>query len=616
MKSDENRPFRVGEVRPSQMLYTYGVGSIVELPNISVMVMGLATWPLDHMDTIHESRLLRAVKSRLSDSVERLMALPKSDDSDEHVLSGIGTPVAVFPRWLYCVSCGLLSKVDSGVFKLKKDLYHPDKTRFEHTNCGNKTSIVVPARFLVACKKGHLDDFPWIEFVHRSAPCDAPSLKLSDTGVSGQAADIWVQCLSCKATRQMSQAFDPENKEALPPCSGNHPHLNGRTEECDEESRAMLLGASNSWFPNIVSIFSIPTETDQLKQVVDKCWDSLSDAETIDDLKKYRKTWVKHGNLPEIKPYSDEELWDAIEARRNQTNSDTAEEDEDNLKIPEWKVFSDPVKAPESDDLKLAAEHPPASFSGLITGVTLAHRLREVSALIAFTRIEAPGESFDESEMDFAGNAPLAGGEITWVPAGEVKGEGVFIQFNEKAIEAWYRKKAVRKREMELFEAWKEWRRIRNIKPYDAGFPGAQYVLLHSFSHALMREMALECGYAAAAIRERIYSATEEMDGISMAGVLIYTAASDSEGTLGGLVSLGRSDRLEQLMTNALDKMKLCSSDPLCAEHDVRPDGKVLHGSACHACLMCPETSCERGNRLLDRSFLVETLGQKGMEFF
>lgn len=380
MRNDENRPLRVGEVRPSQMLYTYGVGSIVELPNISVLMMGLASWNTENMKTIHETRLLRAVKSRLSDSVERLMAPPQPPDSDENLYSTMGAPVAIFPRWLYCVSCGLLADVDSGLFRLRSDPYHPDRTRFEHANCGKKGATVVPSRFLVACKKGHLDDFPWKEFVHQYDECEAPSFRLTDTGLSGQASDVWVKCMTCGKKRQMSLAFDPDNQEILGPCSGKHPHLNGLTEQCDENPRAMLLGASNSWFPNLVSIFSIPTGSDQIQQVVDKYWDDLVEVQDLNVLKFLRKSWEKYVKLPDIKPFSDEELLEAIEAKRNQATSDQEDssEDEDDLKVPEWKVFSDPSKAPESDDLKLAAEPSPPGFRSMISGVTLAHRLREV----------------------------------------------------------------------------------------------------------------------------------------------------------------------------------------------------------------------------------------------
>ena len=143
-----------------------------------------------------------------------------------------------------------------------------------------------------------------------------------------------------------------------------------------------------------------------------------------------------------------------------------------------------------------------------------------------------------------------------------------------------------------------------------------RYILLHSFAHALMRQLVLECGYASASVRERIYSRPPEEEGGPMAGILIYTAAPDSEGTLGGLVSLGRPATLARHMAQALDAAGLCASDPLCAEHPPSQTGRTLHAAACHACLFAPETSCERGNRYLDRSVLVSTVAQADLAFF
>lgn len=98
-----------------------------------------------------------------------------------------------------------------------------------------------------------------------------------------------------------------------------------------------------------------------------------------------------------------------------------------------------------------------------------------------------------------------------------------------------------------------------------------------------------------------------------MSGILLYTSAPDSEGTLGGLVRLGRPDELGRHIGHALRHAELCSSDPLCAEHAYDQEGNTLHGAACHACLFAPETSCERGNKYLDRRLIVRTIrGNKG----
>jgi hypothetical protein len=131
-----------------------------------------------------------------------------------------------------------------------------------------------------------------------------------------------------------------------------------------------------------------------------------------------------------------------------------------------------------------------------------------------------------------------------------------------------------------------------------------------------MRQIVMDCGYSAASIRERLYSRQPEESGGPMAGILLYTAAPDSEGTLGGLVELGDPITLGRHLQQALESVRLCASDPLCAEHHPDKTGRGIHGACCHACQFSPETSCERGNRYLDRSVLVETFSSAQACFF
>ena len=131
-----------------------------------------------------------------------------------------------------------------------------------------------------------------------------------------------------------------------------------------------------------------------------------------------------------------------------------------------------------------------------------------------------------------------------------------------------------------------------------------------------MRQLALESGYASASLSERIYCQEPDAEHEAMAGVLIYTSTPDSEGTLGGLSSLGEPEILGHHIAQALEEMEMCSSDPLCAEHEATHDETSLHWAACHACLFSPETSCESGNRYLDRAILVPTLRQTERAFF
>ncbi len=180
----------------------------------------------------------------------------------------------------------------------------------------------------------------------------------------------------------------------------------------------------------------------------------------------------------------------------------------------------------------------------------------------------------------------------------------------------WQEKAEVQKLQHDFLESHKAWRTLRKLDPPGEHFPGIRLVLLHSLAHALMRQIVLDCGYTAASVRERLYSRQPGEIGGPMAGILLYTAAPDSEGTLGGLVELGDPVTLGRHLEQALESMRLCASDPLCAEH--RPDtlGRTIQGACCHACQFAPETSCERGNRYLDRSVLVNTFTGIGTAFF
>jgi len=190
----------------------------------------------------------------------------------------IGVPVAPFPRWMRCPRCDLLARLGSGVFSLRVDQYHPDRTRYVHSNCNKANEPpVLPVRFLLACRNGHLDDFHWVEYVHGGVrPSHVSILRLREFGVSGEASDIVVRCDTCGASRRMGDAVGPDAASVLPACRGRHPHLRTDSEDaCPEPVRVILLGASNSWFPVTLSTLSIPKSDDRVKQLVDEHWHDL-----------------------------------------------------------------------------------------------------------------------------------------------------------------------------------------------------------------------------------------------------------------------------------------------------------------------------------------------------
>jgi hypothetical protein len=614
-------PSRVGEIRPSQLMHTYGVGAIVDLPKLSVMVTGLEDWPTDplYVKPVVEDRLLMAVRYQLPE-VKKLLSPPVVPDTGLPVdpfesASRVGVPVATFPRWMVCPRCRLLAPLRSGLFKLKEHPYHPDRTVYRHENCPKgKNPEVFPARFLVACESGHLDDFPWVEFVHQGQPDDSPLLRLIEYGASGEARDLEVRCDTCGKRRRLSEAFGYENREKMPMCRSRRPHLRDyEPGECEHHMRAIVLGASNTWFPVVYSTVAIPVEGGRLAQLVDESWAVLQNVTDPVIVGFMRGS----GQLGELASYGDDEIWEAIETRRKQDAGQIPPPSEQpDLKEPEWRVFTQFDPRLNSEDFRLRPVDPPPKYAAFIDQVVLVERLREVRAMVGFTRLDAFGELTDPDLSIQIDPAPISREPPAWVPAAEVRGEGIFFHFNEAKIREWLARRSVRERADAFLEAHKKWRAARFIEPPGDGFPGMRYVLLHTFAHALMRQLALECGYAAASIRERMYARPAEATGGPMAGLLIYTSAPDSEGTLGGLVSLGGPETLERHIGQALEAARLCAGDPLCAEHPPSRRGRTLHASACHACLFAPETSCERGNKYLDRSVLVPTVEREDLAFF
>ncbi|SEF58192.1 protein of unknown function [Thermomonospora echinospora] len=597
---------RVGELRPNQLLHTYGVGAVADLPNLSVILMGLDFWDLAQARILTEDRLLAAVRRKLGPQVETLRTPPYTPEEGNDVFGDwtrVGVPVAAFPRYLRCTDgrCNRLASIDSRLFDLVPSAYSPDKVRYVH-GCrgnGNRRPLAVPARFVLACTTdGHLDDFPWSYYVHRGHVPEGGdhTLQLVERGTSGEAANVFVVC-SCDVSRPMAEAIGQAGERNLPACRGRHPHL-GTFETCGQPTRTLALGATNGWFAMQMRVFSLPKADDELDQLVADHWDALGllaalDEHTAKSFMPTQRCW------PELAVYGADAVWAAIQRHTSRDDDSADDEDELDLASPEWAAFikDDDVELPDFTTKRVRTPQRERSW---LQHVTLVPRLREVSALYGFTRIDAP--EWDVVRTDDRRRARLSREDPTWVPCAEMRGEGIFLRFKEERVAEWERLPEVREREKILREGHERWRAARRLEP--GGWPGIRYLMLHTFAHVLIREFALESGYNATGISERVYARGGENP---MAGVLLYTAAPDSEGTLGGLVSLGHPDRLGPLIRQAFDATRLCSSDPLCSEHDPR-DHERLYGAACHACLFAAETSCERGNHYLDRALVVETL--------
>lgn len=622
MSTDYRR--RVGSVRPSHLMFTSGVGALVDLPNFSVLVRGLDDWDFtgvegqDRWAPIAEPRLLAAVQKILDRGVSELRPAPWMDgiDSDPRgAASRVGVPTMPFPAWLRCTACNELAPIDSQIFGFENDKpRRPHDARFFHDSCGRKKSgkrpLAVAARFVLSCTAGHLDDFPYSHFVHHGQACpkvDQARMQMEDRG-GNLGANVAIKCVACGERRNMREAMGARGLQNLPRCRGRHPHLTRFDPEgCKSPlpPKVLVVGASNQWFAQSLSALYVPAAGNELDSIVEKHWGAVS------GLPKSMYPFGRE-NVPafrELDRWTDDEIHEAVERIRELQDAEDAEEATKgypDLRTAEWEAFAAKQLADPHDDFTLRRDPDgvPAPLKGYFADVIQAERLREVRALIGFTRLDAP----DPDDPDLVLRAPLARDNPKWVPGSEVRGEGVFLRVPEDLLTQWEERVADTEALRQHREAYGRFRSNRysdRIKgPFDPmlHWPGARYIALHTLSHLLIRTIALECGYSAASLSERIYAGTEDDP---RSGILIYTAVPDAEGTLGGLVSQAEPDRLVRLTRRALNDARRCSSDPLCAERLPQAPADFLHGAACHVCLFVSETTCERGNRFLDRRFVV-----------
>jgi MrfA Zn-binding domain len=590
-----------GELRPSQIITTFGPGSVVDLQNVSVIVAGTDFWVTQRDQGIDEPRLRSMLRVR-----HLYRPAVRSDGG------AAGVPSFIFPQYLFCPRCRRLGRYD------RADLFYLDRRKFR---CKAKHEVKVarggpvafPARFVVACTEGHLDDFPWYEYIHRrkgNIACKPELLRFRESAKSAAISDLVVSCDVCDAWRTMEDAFPPRAANALGPCLGARPWLGDRnTESCTTGVlRTMLRGASNLYFARVQSALSIPEWDDPIHLAIAYHDEQLAKVDSVEKL----RFGIAGGFLPRLEVFNSERIFEALCRRREQAERRPTSLDIRREEFAALRSIPDPGRAAQRE---FQTEHVdvPHFVRELIARVVIVRRLREVRTTGGFTRIDSPFDLMvdEDEEQERYKIQPLSGTELNWRPAVELRGEGVFLELSEDAVRRWERQEEVKNRSAAMEKVHHAWRHERELP--EVNYPGSRLVLLHSLAHILIQGLALDCGYSSTSIRERIYSSSDQRD--SMAGILLYTATPDSDGSLGGLADNGRPRRLEPLLRDALERATFCSSDPLCG-HSAPGEMGHLNGAACHACLLVSETSCERGNRYLDRAHVVETVAQLGTSYF
>lgn len=596
----------VGQIRQSQIVTTFGPGALVDLPDHSVIVGGLDHW-IGEKRPIREDRLATKIAEVLGVAEVALRAPPVENESSTPAASGITT--FTFPAWFLAQYQEELG--DGGRTRPLAHWNALERRRFLGPD--RKRYAVVPVRFVQACPNGHIGDIDWYAFVHSDyhSTCRG-QLWLDEHGTTGDLAELQVRCEACKATRPLT-ALKGAERQALGACQGERPWL-GRSarETCDggrdgkpHHARLLTRSASNAYFSQTLSVISLPEPDQRLRNAVDIVWeDFLQYCESRDELPRERRRQKVSQALVGL---SDDAVWQELQRRRGAETAPAR-----GIKQAELEtLLSDELGRDDPSESFYATVRSldglPPALEPIVERIVLVHRLREVTAQLGFTRFEAAMTDAD-GELDLDVRRAALSLDTSWVPATEQRGEGVFIALRPGAIKDWLRRRTVVEHGRRLEAGFNAWKQAHGRT--QARFPGLPYLMLHSLAHLLITAVSLECGYSASSIRERVYAS-----GLGY-GILLYTATPGAEGTLGGLVEVGR--RIERHLLTALDMGRLCSNDPVCAGHEPNApwEERFLHGAACHGCLLIAETSCEQRNELLDRALVVPTVSVPDAAFF
>lgn len=585
-------------IRRSQTLSPFGVGAIYDVLGESFAAADTSRWP-GTSETITMDRLAASLPG-----VQDFRALPPAPE-ERYKTFGAGMPFQRFPRWLFCQQCRRMESWN----RAREAELKGDAPRCE--NCRNRP-VLVPMRFVAVCADGHLADVDWPRWAHSrqtsAGTCRSRNLRFDSNPSRGSGlASLSVTCQSCNSSQDLGQIA---SKDALArvglSCDGLQPWQHpDRREECSRIPQVVQRGASNVHFSEIRSALDIPPwsdydpdaeETTALR--TDPNFHALENQVADPGRQRSPLVAMLAEDLSDTHGFDSDVIIGLAVKRATGAAPQPRQFDEADLVDQEWEAFRQPTGAGHplnrfvTRPVELDVDgHPDlAELSSLVGGVVVADKLREVRAFTGFSRLEPGGRVIP----------PDLTGSLPWLPGLEIYGEGVFLTLSEDRLRSWEQRPEVRER-AGLIEA-------NRADSYLAGVlrtPATpRFVALHTLAHLLIRQLTFECGYSSASLRERLYARTS--DDRPMAGLLVYTASGDSEGTLGGLARQGEPPRLANTLMAALSRATWCSTDPICIESPGQGLGALNRG-ACHSCALAAETSCVHLNSLLDRALVVGT---------
>jgi hypothetical protein len=650
----------MNNIRSGQLLSPFGIGQIVNFPGEnSLMICGLNLWDeklelkrrASGTDSVDES-MLRIEEPRL----QRKLGVNYFRKPFPYLTTGrvnreLEIPAVRFPGWCVCTNpkCGAMRDVELG--------FNTGRGGIIECNNNGCKSTMVPVRFVAACRKGHIQDVPFREWVHNGhVPKDNEkhNLKYTAASGSGDLGSIVISC-TCKASKTLAGLMnvrkegnvvfdsalariglnhDDENK--ITPknpnnnnttgqyCKGYQPWLGqqdgiNNAEPCGEHLQVLIRGASNIHYASIESAIFLPEITEEADKLVGVAIKETnrSLAELKDLLQINNDEYILRIILERTKVVTDnlmslDDLTTAVIAEIQ--NHDSGPEEDDNTENIKWEEYQYILKGRNSENADFKAIKKGFKdyleselLSNFFDSVVLVEKLKETRVFTGFSRINSDNSN-REAKMQQLSNSTT----ITWLPAYEVYGEGVFLKFRDDKIDEWLA--SFENIPDKLTDRYHSAMLNRGGDNVNRNINRA-FIMIHTFAHLLIKRMCFNCGYGSSSLRERIYFSSDPET--RMNGILIYTSSGDSEGSMGGLVRQGKEQFLGKLVREALEDARWCSADPVCTDigKDAGQGPDNVNGAACHNCAIVPETSCEEFNSLLDRSLVVGESSFFGEEF-
>lgn len=601
-------------IRLSHLLSHSGVGAIVRGPEGLIVIKDIRHWTDNRRQPAGRPiPYVERVRAALGISQE-LHEPPAAKALDGGRVDGSCVPAMRFPGWMRCPGCGALYFRPWRKESATAELRCPNRDKHSQT-----FPVLEQLPWVLVDPRGYLADVPWHYLAHQEARSAArQNCKVSDQLylIEKGYDERLIRCEACGATAKFrGNERIPFGQKAMQPWSRHEAAETAEDPAEDEENQvAQVLPVNDTrvYSPKTRPALIIPPESRVRKgTVVDRLYRNSADREALDRATTPLKQRIEMQRLAGSYRCSVDDIRAALADLREGYPLYGQTLTPGQLKESEYHAFLEELPDQRDDEdlvtqnnssawhaLAREQDIPPAArkIISSIENLVRIDRLKEVKVFEGFTRLGKPEPVIP----------PDLVGESNWLPAIELYGEGIFLTLEEKALSAWEKNPAVIKRLGQL-----EPRFVRSGR--DEPNPlSARFMLLHTLSHLLMRQIEFEGGYPAASLSERLYCADQP---VPMAGILIYVAVPDVAGSLGGLAELGTPHRFLGILSQALAHAEWCSFDPVCSEHEGQGPG-LLNRAACHACALVPEPACSHGNTLLDRIFVKGDMREELPSFF